>query len=82
MVFGICFDVKRDNLKEDKEFEGSIWQKLAYSKYICPKCKAHLKESMGELICLNGCHLPSQWMDDFRKQIGKIIDKHKKKSST
>jgi len=76
-MFG--FDVEEDDLKKDKEFEGSICEKLGYSKYLCPNpnCGAHLKESMGELICLNACHLPSHWQKRFSKQMAEISKKQK-----
>lgn len=69
----ISFDVKKDNLKEDKDFENSIWKQLEYSKYLCPTCNAHLKESMGSLICLNGCHLPEHWQKRFHQQMKDVV---------
>jgi len=56
---------KIDEVKEDKDFKGSIFEKLGHSKYMCPECKAHLKEADGELICLNACHLPKHWQKRF-----------------
>lgn len=76
-MFG--FEPEKDDLKEDKEFEGSLWEKIEYSKYLCPSCGAHLKESMGILICLNGCHLPVHWQKRFHKQMKEIV---KQKEST
>lgn len=71
------FDVEQDDLKEDKNFKGSLWEKLEYSKYICPSCGAHLKESMGDLICLNACHLPPHWQKRFNKQMSEIVNRRK-----
>lgn len=67
------FEPEKDNLKEDKDFENSIWKKLDYSKYICPTCGAHLKESMGSLICLNACHLPTHWQKRFNRQMQDVV---------
>ena len=75
MAFGICFDVEKDHLKADDKFKGSIWEQLEYSKYLCPTCGTHLKESMGELICLNGCHMPTQWQKRFHEDMKKIVSK-------
>ena len=75
MAFRICFDVEKDHLKVDERFKGSIWEQLEYSKYLCPECGTHLKESIGELICLNGCHMPKQWQKRFHEDMKKIVDK-------
>ena len=68
------FDPIKDQLKEDKEFTGSIWEKIGYSKYICPNCKAHLKSTETGLICLNTCHLPKVMQHDFAVEMKKIKD--------
>ena len=62
-MFG--FDPKKDNLVEDKKFKGSFNKQMGLSKWICPTCGAHLKESRGDLICLNTCHLPSHMQKRF-----------------
>ena len=80
-MFG--FEPEKDNLKEDKDFEDGIWKKLGYSKYICPTCGAHLKESRGSLICLNACHLPNHWQKRFNKQMQDVVkQKGEKQQST
>ena len=71
------FDPKRDDLQIDNDFENSIWKKLEYSKYLCPTCGAHLKESMGSLICLNACHLPVHWQKRFHKKMQDVVAKQK-----
>lgn len=77
------FEPEKDNLKEDKDFEDSIWKKLGYSKYLCPTCSAHLKESMDTLICLNACHLPNHWQKRFNKQMQDVVkQKGEKQQST
>lgn len=81
MVFGICFDIEKDNLKVDENFHNSIWATMGYTKYLCPKCNNHLKDSGGELICLNGCHMPEQWQKRFHNNMRKINDKLNLQSS-
>jgi hypothetical protein len=61
------FGFRKEDLKKDGDFRGSIFDKLELSEYLCPVCEAHLKESCGELICLNACHLPKQWQMNFDK---------------
>ena len=72
-MFG--FDIEKDELKEDTEFSGSIFEDIGYSKYLCPCCGSHLKESMGRLICLNACHLPIDWQKRFLKIVSGKTEK-------
>lgn len=39
--------------EKDPNWLGSQWELLGYSEFLCPTCKAHLKDD----ICLNACHL-------------------------
>jgi len=55
----------------DENFEGSIFEKLGFSKYLCSTCKSHLHEG----ICLNGCHLPESFRESFRKLVKEIFEK-------
>jgi hypothetical protein len=68
-MLGIDFNEEKNNgkLKKDEHFKGSFTEKLGFSEFICPECKAHLKDVDGDLICLNGCHMPKQWQDRFTK---------------
>ena len=79
-MFGMGFDPKKDELKEDPNFKGSGAEMLGQSKYLCPECGAHLKESEGELICLNSCHLPKHWQRRFSKMMAEIMNKNKTKA--
>jgi len=66
------FGFNKDEAKKDPNFKGSVFEKLGLSEYTCPECTAHLKESSGDLICLNACHLPKHWqkrMSDTMKPI-------------
>lgn len=65
---------KSETLK-DPEFKGSIFEKLGLSEYLCPECKAHLKESMGDLICLNACHLPKHWQRRLSTLMKSVVAK-------
>ena len=55
----------------DENFEGSIFEKLGFSKYLCTTCKSHLREG----ICLNGCHLPESFRERFHKMVEEVINK-------
>jgi hypothetical protein len=66
------FGFKKEDMKTDEKFKGSIFDKVGMSPYLCPSCEAHLKETDGELICLNGCHLPMQWQINFSKEMAKL----------
>jgi len=71
---GIDFnkELKEMKLKKDKNFKGSLAEKLGFSEYFCPKCKAHLKKTNDDLICLNACHLPKEWKKDFHNLMKEI----------
>jgi hypothetical protein len=57
----------------DENFEGSIFERMGFSKYLCPKCKAHLwKARDGSLICLNGCHLSPSALRLFESLIEQV----------
>jgi len=60
------FSFKPDECKIDPNFKGSIFEELGHSKYLCPKCNAHLAKDM---ICLNACHLPEHWQKRFAKKM-------------
>lgn len=47
------------------DFEDSIWDKLGYSRQICPECGSHLRND----ICLNTCHLSDTQRQEFRQLI-------------
>lgn len=68
----VGFDIEKDNLKEAVDFKDSIFEKMGLSKYLCPKCGANLKESYGELICLNACHLSEQSQRRFSRLISSV----------
>lgn len=60
----------KTKLEKDKDFKGSIFEKLGMSEFLCPVCGANLKESMGELICLNACHLSAGSRERYQKLMG------------
>jgi hypothetical protein len=64
-----------ESLIVDKDFEGSIFERMGFTKYLCPKCGAHLwKARDGSLVCLNGCHLSPSTLRLFKsliEQVGK-----------
>lgn len=79
-MLGIDFNRERTNgeLKKDEKFKNSIWKKLGYTNYFCPKCSAHLREANnGDIICLNGCHMTEEMRSEFSKEMQKIVEKHK-----
>lgn len=74
-MLGIDFNIEKEKgkLKEDYRFYKSIWQRLGYTRFLCPKCNAHLKEAEnGDLICLNGCHMPKEMLDNFQKKMVEV----------
>jgi hypothetical protein len=58
-----------EECRVDPEFEGSIHQEIGQSKYLCPRCQCHLRESHGNLICLNACHLSASSQRRFREEM-------------
>ena len=59
MVLGIDFNKERDTGKLKENPKSPMIKLMGYSKYLCPKCNANLKEAENkDLICLNGCHMP------------------------
>lgn len=83
-MMGIDFNKEGENgeLKVGKDFEGSIWQRLGYTKYLCPKCPAYLKKAdNGDLICLNGCHMSEGMRCRMASDMKKIVEERKLKEA-
>ena len=72
----------KDEVRKDSNFKDSIFEKVGLSEYLCPECNAHLKESSGDLICLNACHLPKHWQKRMSNAMSLIVEKQKGKGVT
>jgi len=60
---------------KDKNFKGSIFEKLGFDADLCPVCGAHLRNG----ICLNGCHLNPSAKERFHKLMEKVAEKRGKR---
>lgn len=43
----------------------------AFSRWMCPICKAHLGSEF--LICLNGCHLTKRQQEQFSSMMNDVV---------
>ena len=81
-MFGIDFNKEREQheLEIDKHYkENSLMGKI-FSKYLCPKCNAHLKEcDNGDIICLNSCHLSESSRKRLQKSISLLSEQFNEK---